>query len=146
MVVTQLCLTLCDPVDCSLLGSSVHEILEARILEWIAIEIKREEMIFYPFDLCLNSSQISLCVDPVVLCSMQLLKTILNLHQVNGNTMHENLHLSGSTLQFFKILVFFSSKLSCNQFLITSTVDKYYEEHVEFKMHIVILLSILTPN
>ena len=30
------CLTLCDPMDCSLPGSSVHEILQARILEWIA--------------------------------------------------------------------------------------------------------------
>ena len=31
----QLCLTLCDPVDYSLPGSSVHGILEARILEWL---------------------------------------------------------------------------------------------------------------
>ena len=34
---TQSCLTLCDPVDCSPQGSSVQEILQARILEWIAI-------------------------------------------------------------------------------------------------------------
>ena len=33
----QLCLTLCDPMDCSLLGSSVHGILQARILEWVAM-------------------------------------------------------------------------------------------------------------
>ena len=32
----QSCLTLCDPVDSSLPGSSVHGILQARILEWIA--------------------------------------------------------------------------------------------------------------
>jgi len=32
----QLCLTLCDPMDCSLPGSSIHEILQARILEWVA--------------------------------------------------------------------------------------------------------------
>ena len=32
----QLCPTLCDPMDCSLPGSSVHEILQARILEWVA--------------------------------------------------------------------------------------------------------------
>ena len=32
----QLCLTLCDPVDHSPPGSSVHGILQARILEWIA--------------------------------------------------------------------------------------------------------------
>ena len=34
VLVTQLCLTLCDPMDCSLPGSSVHGILQARILGW----------------------------------------------------------------------------------------------------------------
>ena len=33
----QLCLSLCDPVDCSPPGSSVHRILQARILEWVAM-------------------------------------------------------------------------------------------------------------
>ena len=33
----QSCPTLCDPVDCSLPGSSVHGILQAGILEWVAI-------------------------------------------------------------------------------------------------------------
>ena len=35
--VTQSYLTLCDPMDCSLPGSSVHGILQARILEWVAV-------------------------------------------------------------------------------------------------------------
>ena len=35
--VSQSCLTLCDPMNCSLPGSSVHGILQARILEWVAI-------------------------------------------------------------------------------------------------------------
>ena len=35
--VTQLCLTLSDPIDCSLPGSSVPGILQARVLEWVAI-------------------------------------------------------------------------------------------------------------
>ena len=35
--VTQSCPTLCDPMDCSLSGSSVHGISQARVLEWIAI-------------------------------------------------------------------------------------------------------------
>ena len=35
--VAQLCPTLCNPVDCSPLGSSVYGILQARILEWVAI-------------------------------------------------------------------------------------------------------------
>ena len=33
----QLCPTLCDPMDCSPPGSSVHGILQARTLEWVAI-------------------------------------------------------------------------------------------------------------
>ena len=39
--VAQSCLTLCDPVDCNLLGFSIHGILQARILEWIAISFSR---------------------------------------------------------------------------------------------------------
>ena len=35
--VAQLCLTLCDPMDCSLPGSSIHGIFQARVLEWGAI-------------------------------------------------------------------------------------------------------------
>ena len=34
-LVAQSCLTLCDPMDCSSPGSSVHGILQARILEWL---------------------------------------------------------------------------------------------------------------
>ena len=40
--ITQSCLTLCDPIDRSLLGSSVHGISQARILEWVAISFSRE--------------------------------------------------------------------------------------------------------
>ena len=39
--VAQSCLTLCDPVDCSLTGSSIQRILQARILEWVAISFSR---------------------------------------------------------------------------------------------------------
>ena len=35
--VAQLCPTLSDPMDCSLPGSSVHGIFQARVLEWVAI-------------------------------------------------------------------------------------------------------------
>ena len=37
VLVTQLCPTLCDSMDHSLPGSSVHGILQARMLEWVAI-------------------------------------------------------------------------------------------------------------
>ena len=40
--VAQLCPTLCDPTDCSLLGSSIHGIFQARVLEWVAISFSRE--------------------------------------------------------------------------------------------------------
>ena len=39
--VAQLCLTLCDPIDCSLPGFSVHGIFQARILEWVAISFSK---------------------------------------------------------------------------------------------------------
>ena len=39
--VAQLCPTLCDSMDCSLPGSSAHGILQARILEWVAIPFSR---------------------------------------------------------------------------------------------------------
>ena len=45
VLVTQLCLTLCDCKDCSPPGSSVHGIFQARILEWEAI----------PFSICYDS-------------------------------------------------------------------------------------------
>ena len=39
--VTQSCPTPCDPMDCSPPGSSAHGVLQARILEWVAIPISR---------------------------------------------------------------------------------------------------------
>ena len=39
--VTQSCPTLCDPMDCCLPGSSVHGIVQARILEWVAISFSK---------------------------------------------------------------------------------------------------------
>ena len=39
--VTHLCLTLCDPMDCSPPGSSVHGIFQERVLEWVAISSSR---------------------------------------------------------------------------------------------------------
>ena len=40
-LVAQSCPTLCDPMDCSPPGSSVHGISQARILEWVAISFSR---------------------------------------------------------------------------------------------------------
>ena len=39
VLVTQSCLTLCDPMDCTSPGSSVHEIPQAKTLDWISISL-----------------------------------------------------------------------------------------------------------
>ena len=41
VLITQLCLIVSDPMDYSLPGSSVHGILQVRILEWVAIPFTR---------------------------------------------------------------------------------------------------------
>ena len=60
--VTQLCPTLCDPMDCSLPGSSVHGIFQARVLEWVAIAFSTNPVIDinkYKLNQCeINSSKI----------------------------------------------------------------------------------------
>ena len=63
-LVTQSCPTLCDPMNRTLPGSSVHGILQARILEWVAISFSKNGDIF-PFLLCLSLHFLSqLCVRP----------------------------------------------------------------------------------
>ena len=41
VLVDQSCLTLCSPMDCSPLGSSVHGILQTKILEWVTVPSSR---------------------------------------------------------------------------------------------------------
>jgi len=41
VLVTQSCLTLCNPMDYSPLGFSIPEILQERLLEWVAILFSR---------------------------------------------------------------------------------------------------------
>ena len=53
VLVAQLCLTLCDLMDCSPLGSSVHGIFQARILEWVAIPFSRgsSQLLNLPYEI-----------------------------------------------------------------------------------------------
>ena len=44
--VAQSCPTLSDPTDCSLLGSSIHGIFQARVLEWDAIAFSRNDAVW----------------------------------------------------------------------------------------------------
>ena len=66
MLVTQLCLTLWDPVDCSPPGSSVHWILQARILEWVAMPSSRGSS--QPRDQTWVSCIAGRCIPIVCLC------------------------------------------------------------------------------
>ena len=45
--VAQSCLTLSDPMDCSLPGSSIHGIFQARVLEWVAIVFSKIYIYIY---------------------------------------------------------------------------------------------------
>jgi len=42
--VVQSCPTLSNPMDCSLLGSSIHGIFQARVLEWVAIAFSEKKL------------------------------------------------------------------------------------------------------
>ena len=57
MLILFSCVTLCDPMDCSPPGSSVHGILQERTLEWVAIPFSRDRTLVS----CIGS-QILYCV------------------------------------------------------------------------------------
>ena len=42
VLVAQLCLTLCDPMDCNPPDSSIHGVLQARTLEWVPFTSPRD--------------------------------------------------------------------------------------------------------
>ena len=48
--VAQSCLTLSDPMDCSLPGSSIRGIFQARVLEWVAIAFSSIHITIYKID------------------------------------------------------------------------------------------------
>ena len=54
--VAQSCLTLSDPMDCSLTGSSVHGIFQARVLEWGAIAFSESTMQYVLKDKCTKNN------------------------------------------------------------------------------------------
>ena len=54
VLVSQLCLTLCDPMDCSLPGSLVHGIFQGRIMEWLPC-LPPEDLPDPGIKLCLKS-------------------------------------------------------------------------------------------
>ena len=82
--VAQSCLTLCDPMDCRLPGSSVHGIFQARVLEWgaIAFSILELHSILYSVNMFNHS-----LVDEYLCC----LLAITN-NSVEGSGIHTLIH------------------------------------------------------
>ena len=62
--VAQSCLTLCDPMDCILPGSSVHESFQARVLEWVAISFSDKDWLFTLFLLAVGFPWAQLVKNP----------------------------------------------------------------------------------
>ena len=84
--VAQPCLTLCNPMDCSLPGSSIHGILQARVLEWGAIAFSEDnskswdeelKKCFFPF------LRVSLLFNAVILLPRK--PPLLCSHSVTGH-------------------------------------------------------------
>ena len=57
--VAQLCLILSDSMDCSLLGSPVHGIFQARVLEWVILCTENAKLLFFYSPPCLQSFPVS---------------------------------------------------------------------------------------
>ena len=72
--VAQLCLTLCDPMDCSLPGSSVRGIFQARVLEWGAIAfsatVSQSLLKFMPIELVMLSNYL------IIFCPLLFLPSV----------------------------------------------------------------------
>ena len=108
-LVTQSCLTLCDPMDCSPPGSSVHGILQARILEWVVVPSSRGLFTSQRSNPCLLMSPalagrffttstmwearlpLKRCSQPLMTCTVSQVQGLRNdftplLHGINGET------------------------------------------------------------
>jgi len=70
VLVTQSCLTLCDPIDCSPPGSPVRGILQARVLEWVAISLSIQLPVCMCVCVCLCVSR-SVVSDSLRPCKLQ---------------------------------------------------------------------------
>ena len=69
----QSCPTLCEPMDCSPPGSSIHWISQARVLEWVTISFSRASS--RPRDL-----------DPHLLCLLMGRQLVYHLHHLGNPT------------------------------------------------------------
>ena len=124
--VAQSCPTLCDPMDCSLQCSSVHGIIQARVLEWVAISFSRGSS--QPRDRTWVSCIAGRCF---TIWATREVHNVMNLHQslfrhsVDQIESFESIYLSWYTLLFpnYNSTV----EASCGGFA--------YSEHLSVSLH-----------
>ena len=110
VLVAQSCLTLCNPMDRSLPGSSVHGILQARILQWVAILFSRGSSRSRDRTPSLpHCRKILYCLSHQGLFGM-LLKDYICLKYLHGSWLSVVLPWSPVTYQYFT----FCPKANCN--------------------------------
>ena len=100
--VAQSCPTLCDPMDCSLPGSSIHGIFQARVLDWGAIVFSDLLFIICPICSVLSATFISvLSVHPPSndLCSMFSLQFKIQLRMTYFGSFTYNVSLVSFNLE-----------------------------------------------
>ena len=118
--VAQSCPTLRDPMDCSIPGSSIHGIYQARVLEWGAIAFSLKRSLVFPI---LLFSSISL--------HWSLRKTFLSLFAFLWNSS-------------FKWVYLFFSPLLFTSLLFTAICKAYSDSHFPF-LHFFFLGMVLIP-
>ena len=89
--VTQSCPALCDPMDCSLPGSSTHGIFQARTLEWVTISFSRRSSQGY---FCLSPAPAPSCDDPNLSEHDRILCPKQSVCLSFGSRMHAKSHYS----------------------------------------------------
>ena len=114
----QSCPTLCDPMGCSPPGSSVHEILQARTLEWIAMPSSRGSS--RPRDKLTSLKSLALAISRLVLYQYPPHNVIV---RVNSTTYVQ--HLSQSNIQQMLIVISW-----CRQRKITETSKRNWQGQV----------------
>ena len=82
VLVIQSCLTFCNPMDCSLPGSSVHGILQARILGWVSHSLLQGIFPTQGWKLGLSHCRQTLTSEPQVRLSSLLRKHMYSIHLV----------------------------------------------------------------
>ena len=96
--VTQSCPTLCDPIDCSLPGSSIHGIFQTRILEWVTISFSRRSSQGY---FCLSPAPAPSCDDPTFQNMTEYSVPNQSINLLFGSCMHAKCKLSPLFTFFF---------------------------------------------